>query len=69
MKGKRIRKSHVHSDIDAVAHLLIAGMGSKEEKIPDLTTEMVLSAMWYLRDNPGASIDDACAFGVAEWDK
>ena len=69
MKGKRIRKRHVHAEIDSVAHLLMAGMGNTENKDPDLTAEMVLSAMWYLQNNPGATIEDACTYGVMEWDK
>jgi hypothetical protein len=66
-KSKKIKKRHVHSVEDSVAHMLMSAGGDKD--IPDLTVEVVASAMRYLKDNPQESIDSACEFGIGDWIK
>lgn len=66
-KKNKLKKKHIHTDEDAVAHMIMNAAGN--DKIPDLSVEIITSAMRYLKMNPTESIESACAFGMSEWVK
>ncbi len=66
-KKAKLKRNHIHSDQDAVAHMLMNAAGDKD--IPDLTIEIISSAMQYLKTFPHESIESACNYGMSEWIK
>lgn len=65
------------NDLECIKQMLrycyIPTIDDNGDEIPgsgaDMTCEVVWSAMCYLRDNPGCTIQDACNFGLDEWIK
>lgn len=63
----------VNEELDAIGDMLRGALvyfkEDNQEGHIDLTAECVLSAMDYLKQNPNASIKDACDFALNEWIK
>lgn len=54
-------------DLDAIGLMINEVIGTTTRC--DLLVEAIWSAMSYLKQNPKASIKEACEYGVGEWIK
>jgi len=66
---------NTHEDLEAIGEMLKLAvffdehitLGEEAQSLLDLTPEVIHSAMYYLKQNPNASIKEACDYGLSEW--